>query len=423
MRKLKALLYKDFLLLIRDWGGLAMMFLMPLALVILMAYLQDNTFNSINENKVPIIILNADNDSLGNSVEDYIASVNIFKIDTQIGEDSLTQQALEKSVAQGKYQIGIVIPEGTTKKIRKDVHKTVMQSFNGVSEPIEFDSLVITVYIDPTTKNSFRSTLMSSIREHAAAIQTDFILRQVRQEVNRIVPIPIGEINIQSNPVEIKEQYAQLDESRIVPNSVQHNVPAWGMFAVFFIVISLSGNIIKEREDGSFTRLRTMPCPYWLYISGKIIIYLIACLLQLSMMFAVGVFLFPLLGLPALEMGHSWGALILMSVSASLAAIGYGIAIGKIATSNQQAAVFGSISVVILAAIGGVWIPTFVMPHIMQLVSKLSPLNWGLSGFYDIFVRDNSWTAVLPESITLLAFFILCTTIAILYDKRKRVDV
>lgn len=423
MRKLKALLYKDFLLLVRDLGGLAMMFLMPLALVVLMAYLQDNTFNSINENKVPIIILNADNDSLGNSVENYIASVNIFKIDTQINEDSLTEEALERAVAHGNYQIGIVIPKGTTQKIRKNVHKTIIQSFNGVSDPIEFDSLAIIVYIDPTTKNSFRSTLMSTIREYSAAIQTDFILREVRQEVNRIVPFPIGEINIQSNPVEIKEQYAQLDESRIIPNSVQHNVPAWGMFAVFFIVVSLSGNIISEREEGSFTRLRTMPCPYWLYISSKIIIYLIVCLLQLAMMFAVGISVFPLFSLPALELGSSWIALILMSLSSSLAAIGYGIAIGKIATSNQQAAIFGSISVVILAAIGGVWIPTFVMPDIMQLISKLSPLNWGLSGFYDIFVRDNSWVAVLPESITLLTFFILCITIAILYDKRKRVDI
>jgi ABC-2 type transport system permease protein len=194
------------------------------------------------------------------------------------------------------------------------------------------------------------------------------------------------------------------------------------MFAVFFIVISLSGNIIKEREDGSFTRLLTMPCPYWLYMLSKIIVYIVVCLLQLTMMFIMGKYILPLLGLPALAMGHSIVALVLMSVSASLAAIGYGIAIGKIATSNQQAAIFGSISVVILAAIGGVWIPTFVMPYTMQVISKLSPLNWGLTGFYDIFVRDGNWYSVLPESLALFLFFVLCSSIAIIYDKRKRID-
>ena len=420
--KFKALLYKDFLLLIRDKAGLAMMFLMPLALVMLMAYLQDSTFNSINESHVPLLLLNADCDSLGNAVEQNIRTTNIFDIHTKIGNTPLTEEALERAVARGDYQIGIVIPENTTESIRRGVQMSILKAFNNIEEPLVFDTLSIAVYIDPTTKNSFRAMLTSAIREHAATIQNEFVSREIIESVNKIVAFPIGDIQINNNPVQIGEQYARLDEGRIIPNSVQHNVPAWGMFAVFFIVISLSGNIIKEREDGSFTRLLTMPCPYWLYVFSKIITYLAVCLLQLTMMFLMGIYILPLLGLPTLKLGHSLFALLLMSFSASLAAIGYGIIIGKIAVSNQQAAIFGSISVVILAAIGGVWIPIFVMPYSMQIVSKLSPLNWGLSGFYDTFVRDGNWASVLPESAALFLFFILCTSIAIIYDKRKRVD-
>ena len=51
--------------------------------------------------------------------------------------------------------------------------------------------------------------------------------------------------------------------------------------------------------------------------------------------------------------------------------------IGQVARTDQQAAIFGSISVVILSALGGIWIPMFVMPHAMQIVCHLSPLNWG----------------------------------------------
>ena len=422
MRKLKALLYKDYLLLVRDLAGLAMMFLMPLSLVVLMAYLQDSTFNSINESRVPLLLINADRDSLGNAVERNILSTPIFKVATKIGGNALTEEALQKAVAKGDYQIGIVIPENTTKCIRENVQKSVMQTFSGTSDSTAVAPLSILIYIDPTTKSSFKETLMSTMREHAVSLQNEFVLGEVTKEVNKLIPFPIGNIQINSNPVQIKEQYAKLDEARIIPNSVQHNVPAWGMFAVFFIVISLSGNIIKEREDGSFTRLLTMPCPYWLYMLSKMMVYLVVCLLQLTLMFIMGKYILPMLGLPSLAMGHSVLALVLISVSASLAAIGYGIAIGKIATSNQQAAIFGSISVVILAAIGGVWIPTFVMPHAMQIVSKLSPLNWGLSGFYGIFVRDGNWRSVLPESIALFLFFVLCSSVAIIYDRRKRID-
>jgi ABC-2 type transport system permease protein len=397
------------------------MFVMPLTLVALMTYLQDNTFAAITESRVPLLLLNADRDSLGNAVEQKIISTHIFDIHTSIGNDSLTETTLEHAVAHGDFQIGIVIPSNTTENIRREVQKNVLKAFNDEQEPISSDSLSITVYIDPTTKNSFRATLISSIREYAVILQNEFTNREIIKCVNRIVALPIGDIPAISHPALIHEQYARLDKSRIIPNSVQHNVPAWGMFAIFFIVISLSGNMIKERETGSFTRLLTMPCPYWLYVLSKIIIYWIVCLLQLSLMIIMGMYVLPLWGLPALAPGHDWFALVLMAFSASLAAIGYGIVIGKIAGSYQQAATFGAISVVILAAIGGVWIPTFVMPPVMQIISKLSPLNWGVSGFYGIFVRDGNWISMLPECTALLLFFLLCTSIAIIYDKQKRI--
>jgi len=418
--KIRTLLYKDFLLLLRDKAGLALMFLMPLALVMLMAYLQDNTFNTITETRVPLLLLNADRDSLGNEVEKYIISTNIFDVHTKIGNDSLTETDLERSVARGEYVIGIIIPQNTTKNIRRQVHKSVLNAFNNKQTAKNADTLNITLFIDPTTKNSFKAVLSSVISENAAKIQSQFIYNEIIERVNKMTAFPVGNIFIDHNPLQINEKYARLDKSRIIPNSVQHNVPAWSMFAIFFIVISLSGNIIKEREDGSFRRLLVMPCTSADYIFSKIITYLVICLLQITTMILMGMYVLPLFGLPALVMGHSFLALVLISISASLSAIGYGIVIGKIAVSNQQASIFGSISVVILAAIGGIWIPVFVMPKAMQIISKLSPLNWGLSGFYDIFVRDENWFSVLPESMALILFFLLCITVTIIYDKRKR---
>ena len=420
MRKFKALIYKDTLLLLRDWPGLAMMFLMPLFLVVLMAYLQDSTFNSINERKIPLLVLNQDRDSLGDAIVRGVCEAGIFKVDSLDEGQPLTAEALERAVAKGDYQIGIVIPANTTERIRSRIRQSVMQAFGGEADSLA-SSDSISIFVDPTTKNSFKSTILSSIREYAASLQTGFILREVVVEVNTIVPMPIGDISIPNDMVLLNERYARLDKARIIPNSVQHNVPAWGMFAVLLIVVSLGGNIINEREEGRFTRLLTMPCPSWLYLAAKGSVYLMVCILQLTLMFLIGIYVLPSMGLPALELGRSIPALVLMSLSASLAAICYGIAIGKIATSNQQASIFGAISVVIMAAVGGIWIPVFVMPEVMQLVSKISPLNWGLSGFYDIFVRDGDWTSVLPECGVLLLFSFLCLAVALYYSRRKSI--
>ena len=417
MNKLRLLIYKDWLLLLRDKAGLCMMFLMPALLVVIMAYLQDSTFNSIHETQIPLLLLNKDQDSLGGLIEKKIEQSPIFKIDK--GAAASTKEEMIKWVARGDYMIGIFIPEQTTHHIRKRVQQYVADIFNDSTVTAASDTLCIDIFIDPATKSSFRATLMSALREYATRIESEFILKEVGITVNRFLPIPIASMEFPHEQIVFREQYASVGEGAKIPNSVQHNVPAWTMFAIFFIVISLSGNIIKEREEGSYTRLRVMPCPYGFYLGSKVALYLMVCLLQLVLLLLMGVFVLPLLGLPALQVGSKYVALFLVGFSSALAAIGYGIAIGKVATTHQQAAIFGSISVVIMAAIGGIWIPVFVMPRFMQLLSRISPLNWGLEGFYTVFVREGNWISVLPECAVSLLFFALCISFAMAHNRNK----
>lgn len=419
MRKFLSIIYKDYLFLTRDIAGLIFMFFMPIALVVLMAYLQDSTYNSVNESKIPLLLLNQDNDSLGCAIEKSVQQTGIFSITTELNGEPLTPEALQSNVAEGNYLIGIVIPAETTKKIRRNIRGSVIHTFNPDFEPKQLEPNKISIFIDPTAKESFKTAITSSINEYAARLQTQIVMNEVVAAVNQQFPLNIGNFDIPTDIIKIDEQYARSNPSAIMPNSVQHNVPAWGLFAVFFIVISLANNIIKERDDGSYLRIKTMPCPTWLYFVGKISIYLIVCLLQMAIMILMGIFVMPLLGLPQLELGHSIGALLLMSVSAAMAAIGYGTAIGTLSTNSQQASIFGSVSVVILSAIGGIWIPTIIMPHAMQIISHISPLNWGLSGFYDIFVRDSGIASVLPECGLLLAFGGVSLAIALIYNKQK----
>jgi ABC-2 type transport system permease protein len=417
MKHFTRLLYKDFLLLVRDVWGVVLLFLMPWALALLMTYLQDSTFRSINENRVPLYLLNSDRDSLGNMVSRQILASNIFEVST----GALPEKELEEAVSRGDYLIGVVIPEHATEQLRENVARGVERAFNGGGgeERDSVRSLEIKILIDPKAKPSFRTSLIRAVRENALTVQNKLLLGEITHQVNRIVPIPV-DLDIKTNElITISESYAQSDKTAIIPNSTQHNVPAWSMFAVFFIVLSLAGNMIRERETGCFNRLMTTPCSFPLYLSGKVGVYLCVCMLQLALMMLTGMYALPLLGLPALKLGHSIPALFAVSVSSSLAAVGYGLAIGSIARTNQQASVFGAVSVVILAATGGVWIPTFIMPRFMQIISHVSPLNWGLNGFGDIFVRDAGFGEIWPYVSASLLFFII-TLLLSLHSNRKR---
>jgi ABC-2 type transport system permease protein len=422
MRTILNLVYKDYLVIIRDRGGLAMLFIMPLALVVIMTSIQDNTFRAINESGIHLVIRNDDADSLGMAIEREIHRSNFFSIHREIDNKVPSEKEIREAVAAGRFQFGMIIPQGATQRIREQVENNVSLLFAGDStiRPVT-DSVLIRLYVDPATKNSLRSSLQSSIREYTAQVESRIILNELTREINKHLMLPLANLNqMRQETVFYTEEYVARGDKKAIPNSVQHNVPAWTLFAMFFIVIPFASSMIKEREDGSLSRLLTMPCSYSTILISKILVYLVVCYLQFLSIMLMGIYLFPQFGLPALVIGGRLADLSVMAVMASLAAIGYGISVGTIARTHQQAAIFASISVVILAALGGVWVPVFIMPPFFRHISVISPLNWGLNGFYDILVRHATLPEVIHHGIWMLLFSIGCLLAALYYHKLRK---
>jgi ABC-2 type transport system permease protein len=114
-------------------------------------------------------------------------------------------------------------------------------------------------------------------------------------------------------------------------------------------------------------------------------------------------------------------ALLIIALSATLAATGYGIMLGTLSSTYEQASMFGPISIVIAAAIGGVMVPVYAMPKLMQNLSAFSPLEWGLGAFLDILVRGGDLKTVLPDVISMLLLFAVMMSVSwIFFFARKR---
>ncbi len=275
----------------------------------------------------------------------------------------------------------------------------------------------IKLYFDPATQKSFKNAITSSIDKMVSKIETQSIYAAFQKELGDEEVVFFEDNSF----ISFREVHLQKGNREVIPNSTQHNVPAWTLFAIFFIVIPLSINIVKEKNQGTSIRLYTNPVSYLTILGGKIITYLVVCTLQFSLMLALGAFLFPFLGLPALTISdHALIPLFSIALFSGLAAIGFGILLGTVATTPEQAAPFGATSVVILAAIGGIWVPVFLMPKLMQWLSNISPMNWGLMAFYDVLLRKNGWTAIFPELCLLLFFFIVTISISVYYDKKQK---
>ena len=178
---------------------------------------------------------------------------------------------------------------------------------------------------------------------------------------------------------------AAKENFKIIPNSTQHNVPAWTIFALFFMVISLGSNVVKEKVSGSFVRLKMFPGSFKTVLIGKTLLFLFIGILQIIFLLLIGVFLLPILGLPQLIIPSNLIALFFFSLLVSLSAVTFSIAVGSLAKTQEQSNGMGAVLIMIFAAIGGIWIPVFVMNETMQGLAKISPFYWCLDGFYGLF--------------------------------------
>ncbi len=418
MHKLWASTYKEILLLIRDFGGLVILFVMPLVLIITITLIQDSTFKTVNDTKIPILIVDQDKGVISETILSDLKASESFEIILEKDEADA-----KELVFKGDYQLAIVIPENLsidlTKKIDQNV-EGILAKFGIEEEEVkqvqELTKKEVMLFFDPATQQAFKTSVKNGIDKMISKIETAAVYKAFQQQLTDDASEVIFETD---SFISFKEIMPVKNDKELVPNSVQHNVPAWTLFAIFFIIVPLSINIVKEKSQGTFVRLRTNPVSYATVLGGKTIVYLTVCLLQFVFMLLIGVYLFPELGLPRLDIANRLPMLLLVTVFSGLAAIGLGLLLGTVAKTQEQSAPFGATFVVILAAMGGVWVPVFAMPKVMQALSNLSPMNWGLNAYYDVFLRNVTFVEIVPEISLLLLFFISTTLIAIVYNEKK----
>lgn len=426
--KVLATIKKEFLLLIRDPGGLALIFLMPLTLVIVMALLQDHTFRDFQETRIDLLFVDEDRNTLSAGIErSFRDSSNIRLIKEREGV-FLTRETARQLVRSGEYQAAVIIPENATVALKDKTQRAFREllAYHGFAprpaQKKDDPAVELLILFDPAIKANYKQTVAGAMERKITGVQAEWLTDEMQEQFVGTGQKEKIKIDL-SRMVRVNQTIAlENGAGGIALNAVQHNVPAWSMFAMFFILFPLAGNFIKEREDGSMMRLRLISGSPYPVICGKFLFYGSVCLLQLALMIGAGLHLMPLFGLGKLVLGTNWAGILLTGLAVAMAATGYGLLIAVYFRTPQQALSFGSISVVILAALGGVWVPVFMMPQIMQSISPYSPLSWGLGAFNDLFLRNAATSVIVADLAKLMSFSFVTLAASILIHKSRTVS-
>jgi ABC-2 type transport system permease protein len=185
---------------------------------------------------------------------------------------------------------------------------------------------------------------------------------------------------------------------------VQIGVPGFAVLFIFLTAQITARSIYDEKKMGTFRRLLASPLGKWPMLVGKLIPNFVIVLLQVVILFAAGMFLLPLMGLPALSLGSDIPALVLLVLAVALCCTTLGILIAAVARTEAQIGGISALVLWVLAFLGGSFIPLFLINESMATIGQVTPHYWAVTGFYDLLTRGQGLTAVVDSIVVLLGF-------------------
>jgi ABC-2 type transport system permease protein len=382
---------KELLLLSRDWHALALLFVMPLAFVLVMSLAMQDQFAARAGRKINVLLADADQSAASRAFAEALTKSETADV---VAVDAENLAALKERMRAKRFTFAIALASGYGKALTNT--KASLADH-------------VTLLVAPDTSKQTELIFQGTVREILA-----------RERLNAVLaPLALlssaqgNDFSLDMALTEPRTEYLYRTTSGSQsPSAVQQSVPAWLVFGAFFIVIPLSNTLIRERQQGTARRLRTLPVSQGTLLAGKLLPYFAVNQLQVIVMLLTGCFLVPALGGEALQLNGSHVALIAVGAALSLAAIGYALLIASVTSTTEQATLLGGAGNLILAAIGGIMVPKFVMPEAMQALTNISPMAWGLEGFLDVLLRDGGIRDVTRELVALSSFGVAMLALA-----------
>jgi ABC-2 type transport system permease protein len=353
---------------------------MPVVFILVMSLSMQALFKPDSEVKIGLIVADHDMSAESNKFIGAVKKIpNFLTVKSKAG---VTSEEISNDVIKEKFKFGLVV-NGTFAAYIRDIN-----GGPGIKP--------LTLYADPAVQMPIQIGLknrleleLSRLRLNTFFDRNAGMLAYAGFKRENIVPSAEGVINT-------VYVYKNKKET-IIPSAAQQSVPAWLVFSMYFIVIPISLIFHTEKNNGTLQRIRSINVKSRYLIAGKLVSYYLISMIQVACMLLVGRYLVPLLGGDTIHFGDSIFGLFLIASCVGFNAISYGLLVSSLSKNSQAAASAGVVLVIILAAVGGIMVPKFVMPEIMQRIANVSPLSWGLEGFLDIMLRNGTVIDVVPR--------------------------
>jgi ABC-2 type transport system permease protein len=323
-RGFTAILYKEFLVVLRDPFTLFFMVFPPLVEMIAFGYALDTDVKNIRT-----IVLDEDRTEESRSLVKQFENTGTFRV---VGEaQSVTE--LAELIRRGKAYIGIQIPPDFTRNLHAGRSAKLQVLIDGSNSSIAASAL--------------NTSLNVGFRNGLIAMSERFGLREL--------------------PVEVRPQILYNPEMRS-PNFFLPGVI--GIVLQIATTFATAMSLVRERERGTLEQLMVSPLSRWGLMLGKLIPYLVIGMLMGAFLFIVmrWVFHVPIAG--------SIGALMVGTFFYVFALLSLGLLISTRAQNQMQALQMSMMFILPSVFFSGFIFPRETMPWIFYTFSKIIPATY-----------------------------------------------
>lgn len=434
-----AIAKKDLKIMSKDPGAIVVLFMLPLMLMTIMSFALMPVFQGGEEESITLPVVDLDQTNESKNLIDLLDSTEGVNISLTKDDSEYSDEQVKNLVKDGDYPLALVIPTGFSEKIQSG------------------EKLELLSYEDPA-QGSMTPIISRAIEGVGQAFEVEFIVSRMVdeqvQEINEIVTDEIEQVRLEyenqmtnlanqtGNSVGAAEASAQEDttpnldgmkddlvntakdslnnpsitigtysategEATERPDAFQQNVPGYTVMYAFFIIMFAGRSFINERNDGTFRRILAAPVDRWQLFMGKMIPNYIIGLIQVTVLFGFGHFVFDM------SLGSSFIGLVIITLSLVWASSCLGMLIAAIFKTDSQIAGWSVLLALTLAALGGTMVPLFIMPDIMQKIALITPHAWALTGYQNILVRGLGIQEIILNSVVLLSFGVVFLIISL----------
>lgn len=403
LNQILASTWKDLKIFFKDPGAVATIFLQPFMFIVVMSYALGGLFEP-GEGQIQLLTVNQDRGRQAAAILRQLDEMDAFQVETTWEGQPLTREMAENLIIEGKRNLALVFPSDFSAVLGQD------------PAAAERHTTKILVIVDPATSSQFIEPIMGTLQgliERGA--YTAMMPKGLDLLFERLAP---------QTPVEQRETFKTQTQDAIsggllggeepvvtmervapagmrvekYPDTFQQNVPGYTIYGIFWIVSLLAGSVLQEKREGTFRRLLVAPMNRAVMLAGKLVPYYIINLIQLVIMLGASSLLF------GMNLGYSPAGLVVVSLAAAATATGLGVLVSALARTEAQVGGLTVLLLLTMSALGGCFVPRFIMPEWLKTIGLITPHAWALDAYQDLLVRGYGLMDVLPKVGGLAAF-------------------